>query len=1061
MPIPETGPVNLNDINSELSRNDNTELSFQDIATEFSLEPPNYGDTDPGLGFEELRGESKDGFATFVTINPTSLTNTQASGDTRSISYNSDGNFRINDDNISFASIVLNSGSESQNYENSFDVIIDSQELDAIARSGTITLESPDMTNISITVGQLANDASIAITPQTGTISYGYSGGEGEYFKIETAPDIGDDGVSWTVSLSNTTYFKHRIYNSGDSFVTTNISGIGDEFIEVKAESNDTTNSKSNTSTVTATNLIAGGNNGPFTITSTMGANPIDPDEPVGNSITISNTYYDDISEIFVYTSTIPYNSSTAINFTVSSTAGFNVSNVSEFSDPSNGFSVSNPSLNTVRVTPTSHTSISTREFISTISLDSNPTFSVKLKVNQAAAPSAEISGVSDLTWSYNQSGTGYYKSLSFTVSNNFNSNPTVSLMDILGYKFALLSTWETSNWIYDFPVTIGGTTHYLIATRKSTASRTGTMSVRAYPIQQNSGSADKVTNASISVGSTSETSTLTQEYQQLSTFTYADAGVSGFAVNRNTGLVTAPTSTAGTISSLTYSTDYSSGYYPTLTTSATRTVDVDVTVPSGYTNSDGTVSDTESTTQDAANELITITSSTGDSVSGQGENFTITVNTTDIYNTQWTAYITYVEEQDNSTNWVGLGAGNTGTGDDEFLVFVDPNYVDSNGYDGTQRNFDIRVDKVGGGVSSNTISFYQNTGSPPVQAPTVGVSNPTDLSLEWSYDDTDVKTITFTRNGGSSETTATATISPSISGSNFKLVATEFNTTITNPSSGYWVANFNNEPGTYTVGVEPIGTNDDTSNLTGTVELRLSNSGGNGTEDISLTQTFQINWETNVSSLSFATNGGTQTITLTTSVSWTATVSGTGFSIDTLSGTAGTRYVNVTSTQKDLGGGGTVTFSASGQSDIVISLSQAAAPLEWDWFVNGLQRNGGSLTVSPSTINTSYSVGLYTYRGSTPVASTWMLQRTSAGSWIDAATTTSGTTSFASTTSGQNTNGTPNLYLNIETNTGSARSGQAEITVDGVYVATIYVNQDGVSGGSGGGDRPGDGGIE
>src|SRR6056300_127082 len=231
MPIPETGPVSLNDFNSELSRNDNTELDFQDIATEFSLEPPNYGDTEPGLGFEELRGESKDGFATFVTINPTSLTNTQASGDTRSISYNSDGNFKINDDNISFASVVLNSGSESENYENSFDVIIDSQELDAIARSGTITLESPDMTNISITVGQLANDASIAITPQTGTISYGYNGGDGEYFKIETAPDIGDDGVSWTVSLSDTTYFKHRIWNSGDSFVTTNISGIGDEFI--------------------------------------------------------------------------------------------------------------------------------------------------------------------------------------------------------------------------------------------------------------------------------------------------------------------------------------------------------------------------------------------------------------------------------------------------------------------------------------------------------------------------------------------------------------------------------------------------------------------------------------------------------------------------------------------------------------------------------------------------------------------------------------------------------------------------------------------------------------
>ena len=79
------------------------------------------------------------------------------------------------------------------------------------------------------------------------------------------------------------------------------------------------------------------------------------------------------------------------------------------------------------------------------------------------------------------------------------------------------------------------------------------------------------------------------------------------------------------------------------------------------------------------------------------------------------------------------------------------------------------------------------------------------------------------------------------------------------------------------------------------------------------------------------------------------------------------------------------------------------------------------------------------------------MLARTS-GTWINAATTTSGTTAFANADSTQNTSGTPYLYLNIETNTDSARSGTAEITVDGIYVGTIFVDQDGVSGGSGGG---------
>jgi hypothetical protein len=267
---------------------------------------------------------------------------------------------------------------------------------------------------------------------------------------------------------------------------------------------------------------------------------------------------------------------------------------------------------------------------------------------------------------------------------------------------------------------------------------------------------------------------------------------------------------------------------------------------------------------------------------------------------------------------------------------------------------------------------------------------------------------------------------------------------------------------GTRTVYVETtVDNSSGTSVRDGQVNFYTTSGGGSALASFS--QSYPITWNTNVSSLSFGQTGGTQTITLNTSLSWTASVSGTGFSINTTSGTSGTNYINVTSLSSDDSSSGTVTFSASGQSDIVVSLSKAAAPTEYSWFLNGVERFG-SVTVTPSTISTSYSVGLYGYRGSTPVATTWMLARVTAGGWIDAATTTSGTTSFATATSTQNTNGTPYLYLNIETNTGSARSGQAEITVDGAYVGTIYVNQDGVSGGSGGGDpseRPDPGDIE
>lgn len=80
--------------------------------------------------------------------------------------------------------------------------------------------------------------------------------------------------------------------------------------------------------------------------------------------------------------------------------------------------------------------------------------------------------------------------------------------------------------------------------------------------------------------------------------FTYADAGVSGFAVNRQTGAVTAPTATSGTITNRSYSTGYSNGFYPTVSSLTTRTVTVTVKAPSGWSNTNGLVSGTESAQQ-------------------------------------------------------------------------------------------------------------------------------------------------------------------------------------------------------------------------------------------------------------------------------------------------------------------------------------------------------------------------------------------------------------------------------------------------------------------------------
>jgi hypothetical protein len=138
----------------------------------------------------------------------------------------------------------------------------------------------------------------------------------------------------------------------------------------------------------------------------------------------------------------------------------------------------------------------------------------------------------------------------------------------------------------------------------------------------------------------------------------------------------------------------------------------------------------------------------------------------------------------------------------------VDPNYSGSNGYDGTTRYFDIRVDKDGGGLSSNTLSFSQAVGTAPAQSPIFSTS-PT--SLTWSYSQSGsgaYQTITATRTGGSTP----QQVSFYITGENFGLVQTDGNVPIT-VSGGPWIAEaINDGAGSFQVGVYPLTTNSSTS---------------------------------------------------------------------------------------------------------------------------------------------------------------------------------------------------------------------------------------------------------
>lgn len=227
--------------------------------------------------------------------------------------------------------------------------------------------------------------------------------------------------------------------------------------------------------------------------------------------------------------------------------------------------------------------------------------------------------------------------------------------------------------------------------------------------------------------------------------------------------------------------------------------------------------------------------------------------------------------------------------------------------------------------------------------------------------------------------------------------------------------------------------------------------------------------WETNPSSLSFETLGGTQYITLTTSYNWTAAVSGTGFSINTTSGTAGTQTISVTATQKDLGGSGTVTFSATGQTPIVVSLSQAAAEFGYFYYVNS---NSTGETESTREINgvsyleSSISIGVYAYRGDTPSSTEFGLEVISGGAYAGVGINTSQQLDTAYGVTSQFTGASASkLYINLDENgSTSSRTVQVELTLDSSPIAMFLVEQQGNPQGSGGGGGGGGklpGGIE
>ena len=960
MPLPSSGRISTDDINEELGNADETAIDFESAADSFGVVYETDG-TDP-IEFDEFYGLSLDNFATSISnISPTSIISSSAEGEVHTITYTSDGNFFINADSLDWVTPNIVSGSSGSNQ--TFTLTTNQQALNGTSRSGNITLESPELSsNITYSVHQDDNDAILQILPQpipTNVILYGYQGGEDEYYKIETSPE---SQVSWDATLSNYTNFSHRNGSSG-AFVTNTISGTGDAFIYVKGNSNSSTSSlHTATITVDPTNI----DDPTVTTTATVSRYPyieLSGDEVsfIGGGYTIDGLQYDDNQVSDGYTVDVDSNY-TLLSATLSGT------NADKF-----GISLSTFSFvvfsNSINNSGSSYTATVT------VTVGSNPNFSISFTISQASTSPPTLSGnPTSFTWAYNEILSSNEQTFILGVTNNGNTINSVTITYDPGISTGYFKLVDYGSGDGGLAVTNPSGDVWVAAVSNPSSS---TFKVNVLPTGTNSGGSDFTGVLKVNVGSSAgavinnSIANLTHEYQQLSTFVYSDAGVSGFAVNRNTGIVTAPTSTAGTISSLTYSTGYGSGYYPLVTTNATRTVDVDITVPSGYTNSGGTVSGQESTTQLAAQESITLTTSQSSPIAATGASFSISVDVVDVWNTQWEASISYVSVG-SVGDWVEINGIATGTGDGTVTnISVDTNYTNGSFYQ-NPRQFTVRVQKPGGAVLAD-LNFSQNSSSPPTVIPTTQITSPAGGTLTFAYDDTNTsteyQTITFGRSAGSNETAATAKIQAAASGGDkFKLISTNAQTTVTEPSTDVWVATMSGVPaGSYTVGVIPQGNNTTTSNFTGLVECILGNSAGSDTENVSLIQEFAFNWSATPSSFTgvdrFDTAGETQNITLSTSVAWTAAVTGTGFSLSTTSGIAGTHTIGVTaSTNTGDTRSGTVTLSATGQTDITISLSQlyAMQDLDVSWNNGFSYEEGGltdSLTLSNSNVYREYEI--------------------------------------------------------------------------------------------------------
>jgi hypothetical protein len=932
MALQSSGQITFNDLNRELLRTVTNQLSMSDAADNLGVSYNTIGTNQ--LGMDEFYGKSYTGYAYTMSVAPTQ-SSVIAAGETKTYTYSSDGAFGI----VSYPSWStpsIQSGSAGTNL--TFTVVYDSQALDAVQRTGTITLQSPLAVSKYIYVTQSANPATLTIS---NNITYDYRGGSDLYYTIDTSPE---SQITWTAVLDTYVGFGHRKGASG-AFSNTTLTGTGDTNIYVSASGNSSTSTdRVATATVDPQNITDPN----VTATITVLKKPdltyqIDVGGGNYQNITTLNFTYDAYG--IANAKTVRFSTNQSAN---SATPTITGGNSTKFSLEDQGVV---GGYRTYKFYPTEfNASGGTYTTTARVTfLDLN--FDLTLNQTSAPAPTVAISPTSN-NWTYTDTG-----NVLFTATVTTYGNPATSLNFSLNSAYFKLVDYSSTN-ADDGAIVVTNPNGNVWVGASSNASPYTIFKVYARPVGNNYTAGTYSTTLTVTVGNTTGNGSATATLTQTGAPAFTSADWNGTVSITSLGAVSATNGNSTTTVGV------SPSSFGTVTTATSRTVSVsNVTVPTGYSNAGTTLAAFNVTaTQPAAPRTLTLTADTDATHETIGQDTSVTLTIDDVYytDTSWTlttdTYGGYPQ-----LGSVGFAPSSTGTGDGtRYLTFSE----NTSGVDRANR---IYLN----GTSGPTTYVIQHSYTP---APTFySYSTPSDF-LYYEYNNSSYyKVATFTVSG------VHTGASFSLNSAYFKLVdyssnaADDGGIVVSNPYGSVWTgtATYTSYT-TYKVYVIPQQQNNSSANYTTTLTMTISYSGGSVQQTATLTQLWNPSLSASPSSLSFvATSPSSQTVSVTSNIAWTATVSGTGFEISGDNSTFGTTAVGKTGNDSvyvrpTTNGGGvrTGTLSIAGNApysstSTSVSLSQAAAVSEYFYQMDIYTCVSGNCQYSETIVGVSTVSGL------------------------------------------------------------------------------------------------------